>query len=194
CRAEPHLHRRGPPMQLHTTNRPHRTGAVAPFVAILLIFLLGMVAFAVDMGYIVLVKQELQNAADSAAMAGAARLLDPSLLQGNPNPSQAMTNARAEAVKFSLRNTGGGVSLDLVPNSSNDANRDIVCGYLGNAQDRSQAMTYDEFPNSVQVTVRRDTTKNGSLGLFFARVLGRDTIDLQATSTATAQGNIRGFK
>jgi Flp pilus assembly protein TadG len=181
-------------MYRHLSGLQRRKGAVVPLTALLIIFLLGMVAFTVDMGYIVLVRQELQNAADSAALAGVAKLLDPSLLQGAPNPSQAMANARAEALRFARQNTGGGVALDLVPNPSNDPNGDIVCGYLANGQSRGSAIDFTRFPNSVQVTVRRDAVKNGSLSLFFARALGQSTINLEATATATAQGNITGFR
>ena len=39
-----------------------RAGAVVPMVALLLVVLLGMVAFAVDVGYICVVQKELQNA------------------------------------------------------------------------------------------------------------------------------------
>jgi Flp pilus assembly protein TadG len=167
---------------------------VVPLTALLLIFLLGMVAFSVDMGYIVLVRQELQNAADSAALAGVAKLLHQSLLQGHPNQSQAMASARAEALKFAQKNTGGGVALDLISNPSNDPNGDVVCGYLANGQSRTSSMDFTRFPNSVQVTVRRDAARNGSLSLFFARALGQTTIDLSATATATAQGDIVGFR
>src|SRR2546430_5154576 len=111
-------------MLLRSSNRNRRKGAVVPLTAILMIFLVGMVAFSVDMGYVVLVRQELQNAADAAAMAGAAKLLDPSELQGTPNRYQAMANARGEATRFALRNTGGGLALNLVDNPNNDHSGD----------------------------------------------------------------------
>src|SRR5690349_21608606 len=55
--------------------RPHpagskRAGVIAPLTALLLIGLIGMTAFAVDLGYVVLVESDLHNAADSAALAG----------------------------------------------------------------------------------------------------------------------------
>src|SRR5207248_5530722 len=51
-----------------------RTGAVVPMVAVLIVLILAMVAFAVDIGYICVVQKEMQNAADSAALAGASQL------------------------------------------------------------------------------------------------------------------------
>ena len=49
--------------------------AVISFTAVLMAVLLGMVAFAVDIGYIAVARAELQNGADAAALAGASRLL-----------------------------------------------------------------------------------------------------------------------
>ncbi len=49
-------------------------GAVAIIVAFLMFVLLGFAAFAVDFGYLYGVKNELQNAADAAALAGASVL------------------------------------------------------------------------------------------------------------------------
>jgi len=50
--------------------RSHR-GATVVFVALALVALLSFAALAVDLGYIYVVKNELQNAADSGALAGA---------------------------------------------------------------------------------------------------------------------------
>lgn len=50
-------------------------GAILIMAAGLMMLLLGLVAFGVDVGHVVLVRNELQNTADSAALAGASRLL-----------------------------------------------------------------------------------------------------------------------
>src|SRR5262249_44038062 len=49
-------------------------------------------------------------------------------------------------------------------------------------------------PNTVKVVLRRDSSANGSLPLFFARVLGFSTTDLTATARACIySGQIDGF-
>src|SRR3989442_14474205 len=53
-----------------------RRGGITPLTCLLLPIILGMVAFAVGMSWIVLTRSELQNAADAAALAGADRLGD----------------------------------------------------------------------------------------------------------------------
>src|ERR1700736_302649 len=52
-------------------NRLVRRGSVAPLMAFLTIPLLSMMAFSVDLGWILKTQAELQNVADSAALAGA---------------------------------------------------------------------------------------------------------------------------
>jgi len=54
----------------HKSNRRSRRGAVVVLMAVLLTVLLGMIAFAVDVGYMLTARTELQCAADAAALAG----------------------------------------------------------------------------------------------------------------------------
>jgi hypothetical protein len=163
-------------------------------LALLMVFLLGMVAFAVDLGYLVNVRHELQNAADSAALAGTSKLLDPSLLQGTPDQAAAVAVAQGEATHFAYLNKAGGVSLSVPNNPANSTTGDVVCGYLSNPADLSQGFDMTHFPNSVQVRVRRDQVANGSLSLFFARALGVSNQDMEAQATATYRDRIVGFK
>jgi len=170
----------------HRPNQRPRTGAIAPLAAIMLVFFMFLVAVAVDLGYIANVRAELQNAADSAALAGASQLLDNNILKGTPDQDNAMANARAQAQLFAGSNHGGGVALTLGNNANNDSGGDVYCGYLSNPADRSQPMIapaplIGPYPNSVQVQVHRDSTRNSPLSLFFARALGTSSLSLQAT-------------
>src|SRR6516162_6200170 len=73
----------------HKKNR--RPGATVPLFAILLVPLLGMLAFSIDLGWIALVMTELQTAADAAALAGAEKLQQ--LYVQYTLPGQANQNA-----------------------------------------------------------------------------------------------------
>src|SRR5438105_3211468 len=53
-----------------------KRGVIAPLMAVLMIPVLGMMAFSIDVGYIVVAQTDLQHAADAAALAGAERLQD----------------------------------------------------------------------------------------------------------------------
>src|SRR6516165_10134964 len=95
-----------------------RRGAIAPFAAFLVIVLVGMVAFAVDTGYVVLTRTELQSAADAAALAGADPLMNASVQyqMAGQNPQNAkngyqgtilgnaMASARTQAKQFAANN------------------------------------------------------------------------------------------
>ena len=145
----------------------------------------------------------MQNAADAAALAAASQLLDPSILAGTPSQdtaiNTAMTSVRAQAKAFALTNPCFKSALALDGNTSNATGGDIVCGYMANPYDRSQAIAPTDpavgpAPNCVQVRIHHDGIRNGSLSLFFAKVLGTSSADLQATATASYQANISGFK
>jgi Flp pilus assembly protein TadG len=194
--------------------RNERRGAVLPLTAVLIIFLFGLIAFAVDLGWIMAVHTQMQSAADSAALAGAAQLLDNTYLKGTgatntgTATNSAMGNANTAAKNFAAKNMAGGVSISLAANQTqaddqtlmvNASTGDIVCGYLARPSNQSSSMNVSTpsvgpYPNSVQVTVHRDNVRNGALGLFFAPVLGITGWNLQAKATATYEGGISGFQ
>ncbi len=180
-----------------------RRAAVLPLTVLMSVVLLGFVALAVDLGYIMVVRAELQNAADAASLAGTSQLLDKELLKGASNEttamSSAMSNGRTEAQRFALLNQAGSVALQLDANASNDAGGDVVFGYMAQPYNYKEQMTrtvpdVGPYPNSVQIRAHRDAVRNGSLSLFFARALGTSTANLQGQATATYEGGISGFK
>jgi Flp pilus assembly protein TadG len=192
-------------MNRHQSPRKYRRGAIAPLTAVLLIPLLGMIAFAVDMGWITHSQNELQSAADAAALAGAAQLPGNwasyyMITQNGQTPLQqaaaqsalltaAEKSASSYAKMYAGYNRAGGVdSLTLLDS-------DIEFGFTDASGNYTPAPTYTGYPNTIKVTLRRDSTANGSLGLFFARVLGMDTVDLKATAAATIYtANVNGFQ
>src|SRR5713101_8382802 len=101
-----------------------RCGATIPLFALLLVPLMGMLAFSIDIGYMALVKTDLQTAADAAALAGAEKLQDLYVqytLPGQTNQSQilsyATTNSSGSpmetAERFASYNKGGNVSITV---------------------------------------------------------------------------------
>src|SRR5438128_11359498 len=94
-------------------------GAVAIMVAVALPLLAAFVALAVDVGHAYLVRNQLQNAADAAAMAGA-RALD-----GTPIGNAA---ARLSAMDFAARHNADGRSVQIDLNLGNAPGGDTVLG------------------------------------------------------------------
>ncbi|HEV3119826.1 MAG TPA: pilus assembly protein TadG-related protein [Gemmataceae bacterium] len=173
-------------MHLHQNFR-RRQGAMVPLFAVLLIPILAMLAFSIDAGYMVLVRTDLQNAADSAALAGAEKMQElwvQYYTPGQPNQSGILTSATtnttgspmATAERFATYNRAGNVNLTLL-------DQDVHFGFT-NASG-TYSTSYAGFPNTIEVTVRRDEVANGPLALFFARVLGMSSVDIQATARAT---------
>jgi len=90
-------------------------GAVLPLTAVFLVVALGVMALAIDLGRVFLVKSELQRAADAAALAGALGLVTPpgglpGLTTMSPNCGRA--TALAQAVFTS--NHADGLLLSMV--------------------------------------------------------------------------------
>ncbi len=181
---------------LYRNPETRRRGIVVIVTTLMIVVLLGMVAFAVDLGNIKWCRTELQAAADSAALAAASRLLDREALTGQGNMVQEYAAARDEAVRLAGLNKGGGIYLTLDRNDANNADGDIVIGYLADPKDQSATMQFNTTQpyNSVQVRVHRDQVRNGPLNMLFAPVLGANTQNLSATATATFEGGVRGFQ
>ena len=78
-------------------------GAFMVFFAILVPFFLGMIGFAVDAGFVYMQKAKLQDIADAAALAGAARLNDGSDRGGNVT-SAVKAYAAANGMKTNATN------------------------------------------------------------------------------------------
>lgn len=171
-----------------------RGSAVLVLVALLLIPLLGMAAFAVDLGVIVVVRGELQNAADAAALAGAAQLdsQEAQLALYYAAERETLTQvyytgdnaARREAQTYAQAHRAGGVAVVLDKNLGNLPEGDVALGYLS-PYDARGTMTFETYPyNAVQVRTSRDAGHAGSLNLFFAPVFGLRTKDVAAQATA----------
>src|SRR5262245_43141929 len=155
-----------------------RPGSVLPLVVILTVFLIGMVALVVDLGYIAVTRSELQNAADAAALGGAEELrsANAQLRQYN-NRSFPLADityyegdnpVRHQAQRVGQSNLAGAAAVVIDPNVGNDPRGDIVIGYTTKAGARGSLQTDTGPYNTVQVTVFRNPSHAGSLGLFFA--------------------------
>src|SRR5262245_42301756 len=114
----------------HFKNRTRR-GAVIPLAAILMVPLMGMLAFAIDTGYIIMARAELQNAADAAALAAAEQLETYYVQYYSPSADQttvlssAKTAARNFASKFAGFHKAGNTTSIAV-----DTTNDVNFGYM----------------------------------------------------------------
>ena len=130
-----------------------RRGAIAVLAAFMMIFLLTMVAFAVDIGYLCVVQTQAQAVADAAAMAAANGLLT----------GTATANAQACA----QLNTANAQPVTL-------QNSDVVLGTWNATTQTFTALTGSSTSgaNAVQVTVNLTAANGNPVNMFFANVLG----------------------
>lgn len=172
------------------TNSNHRRhGAVAVLACVLMVALLGMVAFAVDLGYLATSQSELQRSADASAIAACNQLI----YRGTPgtpvNLATNVQNAPVVAGQYAGWNKvcGSGPSL---------GSSDSVVGYIANPTQSGGAINTganQNLFNAVQVTVRRSSSENGQVPTFFGKVFGVNGTNASATATAAFISNVGGF-
>lgn len=163
-----------------------RQGAVVAVFAILLALFLGMVAFAIDIGYVSSVKSELQRSADAAALAAAGKLLDFDALRSEPNDYDERTAARLDAHAIAAANPAARSAVSVLDG-------DIQIGYVADPA-APAAMLFDQPANAARVHLRRDENANGPISLWFARALGLSQQPVYARATAIFEGGVRGFR
>src|SRR4051794_3935006 len=143
---------------------PHRSagrrrGVILPLIAILLVALVGILALVMDLGQVAVYRAQLQNAADSAALAGASALGTDNLIRSIPNVDQAldMTSARQLAEKFAEDNS---VNLNGTVKVVLDAANDVDGGTLANPSDLGQSFAVSKAAawNSIRVRTYANET------------------------------------
>ena len=163
-----------------------RRGALVVLAAFMMVAFIAFVALAVDVGYILVARSELQRSADAAAMAGAWKLADEGRFKGDPYLSYAMSNARDMATNYASANTVCTAEPYVDLNITNQVEGDVVIGHLANFSDPQATLdfTNPSLFNAVQVRVRRNANQNGLVPSFFSRFLGVDGFVVEAEATA----------
>jgi len=159
-------------------------GAVAIMVALLLTVLVGIAALAVDVGYFMTARNELQNIADSAALAGAGQLKKN--YEDIPysdqkayvcNPEEIGSVSWDVASKNSAAGEGG--SITVVLSGVNDES-DVQVGKWG---DQSGVFTPAvDNPNAVKVKAHRDG--DTPVITFFGRIFGIGAVPIEVDAVA----------
>ncbi|MBZ0257230.1 Tad domain-containing protein, partial [bacterium] len=82
----------------------NQNGSVLVLFAVSVTMIFVITAIVLDLGYIALTKSELQNAADSAALAGVLELIDEDAITRTFDQSDDVVDARDISQSFSLYN------------------------------------------------------------------------------------------
>jgi Flp pilus assembly protein TadG len=159
-------------------------GAVAVTVAIMSVVLFSFAALALDISNAMIARNELQNVADAAALAGARQLgvIYQALPQGTPYTTYQLSDPSAvvnASTAVASQNQARGVSIslnaaDIVIGVWNSGPRTLTPGNVG--------------ATGVRVTARRDGGANGPVATWLAGIMGINSMNVTATATAALTG------
>ncbi|MFA7534960.1 MAG: pilus assembly protein TadG-related protein [Desulfuromonadales bacterium] len=164
-------------------------GAVMVLFGLLIVVLVSFGALAVDIGHLAVVRNELQNAADAGALAGAAVLY---LADGTVNP-----NANQVAYDTARRNASEGVAVEIDWTSGTNG-LEIQRGHWSFTQKAFQPNdslaqidiwkytteeldVMPEFINAVRLVARREDHPAAS---FLAQIMGFNSFQSEASAVA----------
>ncbi|RLS52410.1 MAG: hypothetical protein DWH91_16770, partial [Planctomycetota bacterium] len=136
----------------------HPRGVILVVSGIVLVMVFAFVAFTIDVGQLAMTKGELQNAADSAAMAGVMSLGD------------GEAAAISVAKEYANRNKAAGMAID-------PSNADVQVGTFN-------LTTHSFVESGTNANAVRVTTHVRNKAFFFAPMIGHQQFNSQAASTA----------
>ena len=163
-------------------------GQALVLMAVTMVGLLGIAALSVDVGYLLVARNQLQNVADGAALAGARSL--GAMYQNMTYPEQqvfvcgepCITTIQTTAESVANHNSAAGKIMSL--DYGDDNTGDVLIGHW----DGDNFTPGLDQPDAVQVISRRDDAYNGPVTTFFARVLGIDSAPVNAIAVAAMTG------
>lgn len=168
---------------IHQTNRSRERGAVAVFVAVILVALIGFTALAVDVGHLYGVKNELHNAADAGSLAGAHELFD------KDNGDLTVAAAIAEAERVTPLNSTGNEMVNVNNITVETGHWSFTTSQFTASENTTQVEWQERpfseldldpaFINAVRVVARRPDTPS-----FFARIFSLDEFLVSSEAVA----------
>lgn len=175
--------------------RHGQRGTVIVYVAIVIIVLIGFAALAVDIAHLYVARNELQDAADAGALAGAGRLYVGNGTAIDPNANQFAYNA---AVANTSQNLSVEVNCNLAANTGDvqrghwsfttrqftpNARTTVALNWMTQNFDTidTDADPNTQLINAVRVITRRESTP---VAMTFARIFGFPTYPVRAEAVA----------
>jgi Flp pilus assembly protein TadG len=165
---------------MRSINTESQKGAITILMAVVLVGLIGIAAFAIDIGYGLVVKSELQNVADTGSLAGTRALAlayqTNGTYWGETPTSDVKSTVLSKVNTITQKNEAGG--MPIVVGTS-----DIVLGKYNKVSEDVDAVAKGAL--AVKVIARRDATSNGPIATTLARVFGITSLQVAAQSAAT---------
>lgn len=162
----------------------NQRGVAGVTVAILIGLIVMMAAFAIDIGHALVTRNELQNAADAAALSAGSQL-GQIYLALPPGDQQNMSRDLTPLEQSQIITSGE--TAGYANKASDVANITIAAGEVELGTWDLNAKTFTPTvtrPNAIQVTARRDGAANGPITTFFAGIFGVNSMNVSATAVA----------
>ena len=177
-------------------SRKRRKGAIAAMTALLLMAILGLVACALDIGWIEMTRTQLQAVADASSLAGGTELMPGLGYFATKTPDEVVDSATPVAVEYAGYNRNAELEASFI-----DGDRDVKYGKAtfdpvvreDNSAGcgcfiKTPASEDPPYYNYIEVTALRNqvgsAAGDGPAPLFFARIFGINEKQLRATATA----------
>ena len=171
----------------------NQQGISAVIIAVCLVMLIGMVALSIDVSHLVVARNELQNAADAGALAGAAELYSDNGKSINTNANQIGFDATvanfSDQTPVEVNWTGGNAG-DVQRGHWSFGLGSIPRGFTPNDSTTPVALwgvttvELDENPNFINAVRVRSRRQNTPIASWFARIFGHESFEGFAEAVA----------
>ncbi len=152
-------------------------GSVTVVTVLALIVLIGFAALAVDVGYMMVRRNELQNIADTAALAATGEL--GAMYVGKPFYEQIHFTPPLEPLRAAARAVATATGVKGVTISDGDMQLGIW-----DPTKRTFTVTVGG-PTAVRVSAHKDSAENGAFSTLLAGVVGIGTFNVSTVATAS---------
>jgi hypothetical protein len=165
-----------------------RRGVVLVMAAFMMIVVFGFAALSVDVGFMVLIRDQMQNASDATALAAAGQLASGYGVGASITPNQAIAAAQDAASEVAAANRLSDRKTVYL-----NVGRDLSIGHRSyNSATRTWSYQWGVQPyDCAKADIRRDQLSqngtvipDGQLKLYFARVFGKKTSSCRTTAIA----------
>ncbi len=173
-----------------------RRGTIIVLTMVMLLVILGFAGLTIDIGHACALKTNMQKAADAAALAGVAVMLNDDDLKDHYDPEADVLNDIHNSAEITARVQ----AMASTYTTHNDRGKpleicsgDLIIGHISNPDDMTQSIDPSGSVNAVEVTLRRSEQCNGEMPTILGRLFGLDTMDLQVSAMAYREDNYAGF-
>jgi hypothetical protein len=181
-------------------------GAVLIIVALVIVILVGVTAFAIDFGVVFTTQKQLQNASDAGALAGARALGYVRCIEKNGEdeciPVSGVDPLGSETVAARSKAHGAVETNSAFATESLEiADNEIILGHWQNStqeftpvgesytDEKGSHDVTEDNANAVQCIVRKEGNEgNKAIQAFFGRIFDQDGYDTRRESTAALSG------